>query len=204
MGKPTSLKCPWVFWTVGDAAVLSSLSPPDLVPSLFSATNLFFSTHCSSWEGAGLFSPWLSQNTDCCSPSLNLGQFFPRACNPQNKTKTKTNPKALVHLTRTACCSLFHSVGFSVVAFFGSIVSSRGMGLFYRLISALREHECVCLCLHVLLWVGRGGNAGTSANEPSGESEGAFIPYQVFLRKLSKLLLCRTNAAPGKGLTCSR
>ena len=54
------------------------------------------------------------------------------------------------------CFSLFHSVGFSVVVFLGSIISTRGTGLFYRLISALWEHECVRLCMHVLLWVGRG------------------------------------------------
>lgn len=37
---------------------------------------------------------------------------------------------------------------------------------------------------------GKGGSAGKSRNEPSGGSEGAFIPHQVLLHKLSKLFLC--------------
>jgi len=47
----------------------------------------------------------------------------------------------------------------------------------------------VSVSVHACLAVGgKGGSAGKSANEPSGESEGAFIPYQVLLCKLNKLL----------------
>lgn len=52
---------------------------PDLIPSLLVVTNLFFSICTSHWEGAELFFPWLSQDNSSCSPSLNLGPFFPHS-----------------------------------------------------------------------------------------------------------------------------
>lgn len=103
-----------------------------------------------------------SAKTTVAALLLELGTFFNLiACNWGNdchysKNNPKSIPSPLLRSARMDCCSLFHSVGLSVVVFLGSILPNSGTGLFYGLISTFREQEGARWCVHVLLWVGRG------------------------------------------------